>query len=222
MLLVGPPWWLSGKESSCQAEVPPLGQKDSLEKEVVTHSSILSWRIPWTEAPGGLQSMGLQRARWLSDWAGMHVLFSSVQSLSRVWLFATPWTATLQTSLSITNSWSLLKLLFIESVKPSNSLMLCSPLLLLPSILPSTRVFSKESVLIASGGQSTGVSASASVLPMNTQDWFPLGLTGWISLQSKGLSRAISNTTVQKHQFFGGPLSWRSISHIHTWLLGKP
>ena len=72
-----------------------------------------------------------------------------------------------------------------------------------------------------SGGQSTGVSASTSVLPMNIQDWFPLGWTGWISLHSKGLSRVFSNTTVQKHQFFGAQLSSQSNSHIHTWLLEK-
>ena len=75
---------------------------------------------------------------------------------------------------------------------------------------------------LASGGQSIGVSASAPVLPMNIQDWFPLGLTSWISLQSKGLSRTFSNTTVQKHQFFGTQLSSQSNSHIHTWLLEKP
>ena len=73
-----------------------------------------------------------------------------------------------------------------------------------------------------SGGQSIGISASSSVLPMNIQDWFPLGLTGWISLQSKGLSRVFSNTTVQKHHFFGAQLSSQSNSHIHTWQLEKP
>ena len=78
------------------------------------------------------------------------------------------------------------------------------------------------SQLFTSGGQSTRVSASASVLPMNTQDWSPLGWTGWISLQSKGLSRVFSNTTVQKHQFFGAQISSQSNSHIHTWPLGKP
>ena len=76
--------------------------------------------------------------------------------------------------------------------------------------------------LFASGGQSIGVSASTSVLPMNIQDWFPLGWTGWISLQSKGLSRVFSNTTVQKHQFFGAQLSLQSNSDIHAWLLEKP
>ena len=77
------------------------------------------------------------------------------------------------------------------------------------------------SQFFASGGQSIGALASASVLPMNIQDWFPLGLTGWISLLSKGLSRVFSNTTIQKHQFFGTQLSLWSNSHIHTWLLGK-
>ena len=78
------------------------------------------------------------------------------------------------------------------------------------------------SQLFSSGGQSTGVSASASVLPMNTQDWSPLGWTGWISLQSKGLARVFSNTTVQKYQFFGAQFSSQSNSHIHTWPLEKP
>ena len=78
------------------------------------------------------------------------------------------------------------------------------------------------SQLLAWGGQSTGVSDSASVLPMNTQDWSPLGWTGWISLQSKGLSRVFSKTIVQKHQFFGAQLSSQSNSHIHTWPLEKP
>ena len=78
------------------------------------------------------------------------------------------------------------------------------------------------SQFFASGGRSTGVSASASVLPMNIQDWFPLGWTGWISLQSKGLSRVFSNTTVQKHPFFGAQLSLWSNSHIHTQVLEKP
>ena len=99
--------------------------------------------------------------------------FSSVQSLSRVRLFATPWTAACQASLSIiTNCRSLPKSMSIESVMPFNHLILCRPLLLLTSILPSTRVFSNESILHI-GGQTTGASASA--LPMNIQDWFPLG-----------------------------------------------
>ena len=86
---------------------------------------------------------------------------------------------------------------------------------------PPSRSF-PMSQFFTSGGQCIGISASASVLPMNIQDWFPLGLTGWISLQSKGLSRVFSNTTVQKHQFFGAQLSLWSNSHIQTWLLEKP
>ena len=132
---------------------------------------------------------------------------SSVQSLSRVWLFVTPWTTIHQASLSNTNSQSLPELMSIELVMPSNHLILCRHLLLLPSIFPSIRVFSQMSQLFATGGQRIGVSASTSVLPMNTQDWSPLGWAGWISLQSKGLSRVLSNTTVQKHQFFGAQLS---------------
>ena len=138
----------------------------------------------------------------------------SVQMLSYVWLFVTPWTRAHQASLSITNSQSLLKLMSIELVMPSNHLILCRPLLLLPSIFPSISVFSSESVL-PSGGQRTEASASASVLPMNIQGWFPLRQTGWISLQSKGLSRVFSSTTVRKHHFFGEQSSLWSNSHIY-------
>ena len=145
--------------------------------------------------------------------------FSLVQSLSRVWLFATPWTAAYQATLSITNSWSLLKLMSIESVMPSSHLILCHPFLLLPSNFPSIRVFFKW---VSSLHQMAKTLASASVLLVNIQDWFPLGWTGWISLQSKGLSRVSSNTTVQKHQFFSGQLSSQSNSHIHTWPQEKP
>ena len=133
-------------------------------------------------------------------------MFSSDQLHSHVRLFETPWTAALQASLSITKSQSLLKPMSIELVMPSNHLILCHPLLLLPSIFPSIRVFSNESVLCIRW-PSIGVSASTSVLPMNIPDLFPLGWTGWISLQSKGLSRVFSNTTVQKHQFFCTQLS---------------
>ena len=95
------------------------------------------------------------------------------------------------------------------------------PLSSCPQSLPASGSF-PVSQLFTSGGQSIGVSALASVLPMNTQDWSPLGWIGWISLQSKGLSRVFSNTTVQKHQFFSAQLSSQSNSHIHTWLLEKP
>ena len=116
--------------------------------------------------------------------------FSSVQSLCRVQLFATPWTEARQVSLSITNSWSLLKLMSIESMMPSSHLILCHPLLL-PSIFPASGSF-QMSQICASRGQRIGVSASTSVLPMNIQGWFPLELTSLISLQSKGLSRVFS------------------------------
>ena len=90
-----------------------------------------------------------------------------------------------------------------------------------PQSFPASRSF-PMSQFFTSGGQSIGVSASVSVLPMNIQNWFPLGLTGWLSLQSKGLSRIFFNTTVQKHQFFGAQLSLWFNFHIHTWLLEKP
>ena len=131
-----------------------------------------------------------------------HILFKklslrlSVQFSLSVWLpislFATPWTTARQASLSITNSQILLKLMSIESVMPSNHLILCHPLLLPPSVFPSSRVFPR-SQFFASGGQSIGVLASASILPMNIQDWFPLGLTGLISLLSKGLSSLLQH-----------------------------
>ena len=131
-------------------------------------------------------------------------MFSSVQSLSHVRFFATPWTAAGQASLSITNSWSLPKLMSIESVMPSNHLILCCPLLLLPSIFPNIRMFLNESALHIRWPKYW--SFSFNISPSNEQPgfpgWFPSGWTGWISLQSKGLSRVFSNTTVQKHQFF--------------------
>ena len=134
------------------------------------------------------------------------IQLGSVQLLSRVWLFVTPWTATGQASLSIANSWSLLKLIFIELVMPSNHIIYCRSLLLLPSIFLSIRVFANESVLHIRWPKYG--SFSFSISPSNTmQDWFPFGWTDWISLQSKGLSRFFSNTTVQKHQFFCTQLS---------------
>ena len=147
--------------------------------------------------------------------------FSSVESLSRVRRCATPWITAHQASLSITNSRSSLRLTSIRSTPPSSHLILCHPLLLLPPVPPSIRVF-PVSQLFAWGGQSIGVSALASFLPKNTQDWSPLEWTGWISLQSKGLSRVFSNTTLQKHQFFGTQLSSQSNFHIHPWPLEKP
>ena len=146
---------------------------------------------------------------------------SSVQSLSRVRLFATPWIAARQASLSITNSWSSPRPTSIESVMPSSHLILCHPLSSYPQSLPASESF-PMSQLFAWGGQSTGVSALASFLPKKSQGWSPSEWTGCISLQSKGLPRVLSNTTVQKHQFFSSQLSSQSNSHIHTWPLEKP
>ena len=145
--------------------------------------------------------------------------FSSVAQLYLT--LSDPLTAACQASLSITNSWSLLKSCpssqwchptTSSSVGPFSSCLQSFPA---SGSLPMSQFFT-------SAGQSVGASASASVLPMNIQDWLPLGLTALISLQSKGLSRVFSNTTVQNHQFFGAQLSLRSNSHIHLWLLEKP
>ena len=186
----------------------------------ISQARILEW-IVISFSRGSSQPRDCNHVSCIGRWILYHQVTSSVQLFSHVQLFANPWTATPQASLSITNSQSLPKFMSTESVMPSNHLILCRPLLLLPSIFPSIRVF-PMSWLFAIGGQSIGTSASASVLPMNTHDSSPLGRTGWISLQSQGLSRVFSNTTLQKHQFFGAQLSSQSNSHIHTWLLEKP
>ena len=147
------------------------------------------------------------------------IFSSSVQLLSRVRLFATSWIAARQASLSITNSQSLLKLMSIELVMPSSHLILSSPSPPAPNPSQHQSLFQWVNYW---GGQNIGVSASASFPPKKTQGWSPSEWTGWISLQSKGLSRVFSNTTVQKHPFFGAQLSSQSNSHIHTWLLEKP
>ena len=145
---------------------------------------------------------------------------SSLQLLGHVQLFVTLWSVACQASLSITNSQSLFKLMplswWCHSIISSSLAPFSSHLQSCPASgsFPMSQFFT-------SGSQSIGVSASTSVLTMNIQDWFPLGLTGLISLQSKGLSRVFSNTTVQKHQFFGAQLSLWSNSHIHMWLLEK-
>ena len=142
-----------------------------------------------------------------------------VQLLSPVWLFVIPWTVAHVTSLSFTIFTSLFKFMSIESMMPSNHLILCCPLLLLPSIFPSSRDFSNELALCI---RWPSIEASASVLPVNIQGWFPLGLTGLISLLYKGLSRVFSSTTVCKHQFFDAQPSLWFNSNIHTWLLERP
>ena len=204
---------------------------------MATPSSTLAWRTPWTEEPGGLQFVGYQRIghgwatntrtplSWHFPWtlnstffvkffiifnskiflmktSYSSVQFSSVQSLSRVQFLATPWTATRPLPAPRVHSnpcppsrWC--HPAISSSVVPFSSCL---------QTFPASGSF-PMSQLFAWGGQSIGVPASASVLPMNTQDWSPLGWTGWISLQFKGLSRIFSNTKVQKHQFFSAQLS---------------
>ena len=175
----------------------------------------------WAIFPGKIRWCLLQSERSLNLFLFQQEdQISSVQSLSCVQLIATSWTTAGQASLPITNSqsyphsWPLhwwCHPTISSSVIPLSSCL---------QSFPASGSF-QMSQLFASGGQSIGVSASISVLPMNTQDWSPLGWTGWISLQFKGLSR-VFNTTVQKHQFFGAQPSIWSNCHIHTWLLEKP
>ena len=146
--------------------------------------------------------------------------FISVQSLSHIWLFATPSTAACQASLSITNSWSSLKLISTERWCHPTISSSVVPFSFCLQSLPASGSF-PISQFFASGDQSIGVSASAAILPMNILDWFPLGLTG-LNSTVQGTVKSLLNTTVQKHQFFGAQLSLSSNSHIHTWLLEKP
>ena len=144
----------------------------------------------------------------------MSITVVVVQSLSRFGLSAAPWTAAHQASLPFTIFHGLLKLVSTELMMPSNHLILCCPLLLLPSIFSSIRVFSNESALRI---RWPAWSFTFNINPSNDHPGpISLGWTGWISLKSKGLSRVFSNTTVQKHQFFSTQLSSESNSHIHT------
>ena len=144
-----------------------------------------------------------------------------VQSLSHIWLFVAPWMAACQVSLSFNVSQSLLKFMSIKSVRPSNHFILCCPLLLLPSIFPSIRVFSKESVLCIRWPKYWRFIFSIS--PSNEYQGLISFMMDWLDLLGpKGLSRVLSNTTISKHQFFGAQLSLWSNSHIQTWLLEKP
>ena len=178
---------------------------------------LCSWNLPGKNT--GVDAISSTRGLSLSSWprdrshvscissTGRQILYhcttclSSVHSLSPVQQFAVPQTAACQCSLTITNTQSLLKLMSFELVRPSNHLILCYHFLLLPSIFPSIRDFSDDQPFLP-GDQSIGVSASTSVLPMSIQDWFPLGWTGLIPLQSKGLWRVFSKTILQKHQLF--------------------
>ena len=160
-----------------EARVQSLGQKDPPELELATHSSILAWKIRWTEQPDRLQSMGSKRVRHsqviehaCTTTTGFTVIGNDQFSRSVMSNSVNPWTEACQASLSITNSWSLLKLLSIESVMPSNHIILHHPLFLSPSIpFPASKSF-QMSQFFKSGGQSIAISATASVLPMNIQD----------------------------------------------------
>ena len=170
--MIGLPRWLSDRESACQfmrcGFDPWLGRSPGEENGNPLQYTCLGNLM--SEEPGGLQSMGVTKSQ---TWLGSSVQFSrSVVSYS-----ATPWTAARQAFLSITHSRSLLKLMSIGSVMPSNHLILFRPLLLLPSIFPSIRVLSNESVLHIRS-PNIGASASASVLPMNIQEWYASELTG--------------------------------------------
>ena len=166
---------------------------------------------------GDLAPIFLCSKSCLCPW--IHCSVSSVQSLSHVRFFVTPWSAACQASLSITNSRGLIKPMSIESVMPSSHLILCRPLLLLPPVPPSIRVFSNESTLHMRCPKYWCFIFSIS--PSNEHP-SPLEWAGCISLQSKGLSRVFSSTIVQKLQFFSAQLSSQSNSHIHTWPLEKP
>ena len=161
--------------------------------------------------------MGFSRQEY---WSGLPLPSQFlIKLLSSVWLCATLWTEACQASLSITNSWSLLKLMSIESVMPSNYLSLCHPFSSSLKSFPASGSF-QMSQLFASGGQSVGVLASASVLPVNTQDWFPLGLTGWISLQVQGTLSQKSSPTPQFKSINSSMLSFLyslTLTSIHDW-----
>ena len=168
--------------------------------------------------PSGTQ---LRFTEKIVEYSGANEFVVLVQLLSHVWLFATPWSAACQASLSFTISRSLLKLTPIESVMPPNHLILCCPLLLLPSTFPRITDFSSESALHIKWPKYWSFSFSISP-SKGYSGLISLGLTGLISWHYKGLSRVFSNSTVQKHQFFGTQLSLWSNSHIHTWLVEKP
>ena len=149
------------------------------------------------------------------------VQLSSVQPLSHVWLFVTPWTAACKASLSITNSWRPPKLMSFESVMPSNHLILCHHLLFPPSIFPSIRIFSNESALHIRWPKY--FSFSFNISPSNEHPGLISFRMDWLDLLAvQGTLKSLSNTTVQKHRFFCTQLSSQSNSHIHTWPLEKP
>ena len=180
------PQWLSTNQSACNAGdmclIPVSGR--TLEKEMASHSSIPSWEIQWTEKPGGLQSSSVQSLQLFAPHRLQHAQPPCPSPTPRAYSNSCPLNRWCHPTIS-------------SSVIPFSSCL---------QSFPESGSF-QMSQLFTSGGQSIGVSASAAVLPMNIQDWFPLEWTGWISLQSKRLSRVFSNTTLQKHQFLHTQLS---------------
>ena len=166
---------------------------------------------------GWWQNREMKNHRFLLKWGNCQ--FSSVTQLCLT--LCDTMNSSTPDFLSITNSRSPPKPMSVESVIPSSHLILCRPFSSCPQSFPASGSF-PMSQPFTWGGQSIGVSASTSVLPMNTQDWSPLEWTAWIFMQSNGLSRVFSNATFQKHQFFGAQLSLQCNSHIHTWPLKKP
>ena len=224
--IYGLPWWLSSEESTCDAEAagymgsisgsgrsPGGGHGNPLQYSFLENPKN---RGAWRATVHGVGKSWTQ-LKWLSMHASVSQFIRSVMSDS-LWphelQHARPpcpsQTPRVYSSSCPSSRWC--------HPAISSSVILFSSC---PQSLPASGSF-PMSQLFASGGQSIGVSASASILPMNTQDWSPLGWTGWISLQSKGLSRVFSNTIVQKHKFFSTQLSSQSNSHIHTWPLEKP
>ena len=165
--------------------------QEKMRRQSLLVLNLCAFSTMQSNLPIRLYFLLLSTLSWLLVWKvhrpQLFIFFAVVQFLSHVRLFVVPRSVAHQASLSFTISQNLLKLMSFESVMPSNHLILCCPILLLPSVFLSIRVFSSESTPFSTGGQTIGASASASVLPMNIQDWFPLGLSGWISLQSKGL-----------------------------------
>ena len=182
--------WLTGKD--------PDAGNNWRQKKGMTEDEMVGWHHQ-------LDGHELEQAPGVGDGQGSLVCCNSWGCKESDTTERLNWTSVCQVSLSITNWWSLTKLMSIESVMPSNDLILCHPLFLLPPIFPNIRVFSESALCIR--WPKCWSSASTAVLPMNTQDWFPLGWTYWISLQSKWFSRVFSNTTIHKHQFFCAQLS---------------
>ena len=188
------------------------------------YSREIKWYIYKRQKQKHIQQLYSWNNRWMDKYIGVYPyngIFSSIQLLNRIQLFATPWITAHQASLSITSSQSSLKLMSTKSMMPSSHLILCHPLLLLPPIPPSIRVFSNE--LTVHMRWPKYWSFGFTIIPSNKHPGLISFRMDWLDLLAvKGLSRVFSNTTVQKHQFFSTQLSSQSNSHIHTWLLEKP